>query len=132
MRGAIGEVNMDVIDAVAREKVREVKSVASALLCLDARAVFAFMKIDKHTWPFAARLCLFFPEAQNWLRRRVMNRCAQPGDMLVAQAGQRRINRPNFKRPPEPFQREHLHVAKGVRDDRVTRVEITESHRPSD
>src|SRR6266404_4299127 len=120
---------MDVIDVLMREKLGEIKRIASALPGLELRAIFPLVKIDKPSRPFAAGFCFFSPNPQNSLRWCVMNRRAQSGDMLVTQAGERRINRADFERHAELFQGQHLHVAKGLRDDRITRVKVTESHR---
>ena len=92
VRCAVGEMDVKVIHAVAREKVREVDGVTRTLIGLDEPAVFPLVKIDKCARPLAVRLCIFFPDAENLLRRRVVNRRAQPGDMLVPQTGERRIN----------------------------------------
>src|SRR5438132_3179560 len=121
---------MDMIDAVVREKVGEVKRVARPLPGLESRAIFSLVKIDNRSRPFATGLRFFFPNPQNLLRRRVTNRRAQSGEVLVTQAGERWINRADFKRHAELFQSQHLRVAKGLRDDRVTRGEITKSQRP--
>ena len=44
---AIGKLNMNMIDAVAYERLCEVEGIAGALLGLYARAVFLLMPIDK-------------------------------------------------------------------------------------
>ena len=129
MRGAIGEVNMNVIDAVLREKVGEVKRIARALPGFEAWAIFPLVKIDKRSRPLAAGLRFFFSNPQNLLWRRVTDWRAQSRDVLVTQAGERRINRADLKRDAELFQSQHLHVAKSLREHGVTRIEIAEPHR---
>src|SRR4029453_8802756 len=61
VRCPISEVHMKMIDAVAREKVREVERIARALFGLEARAVFLLVLIDKRARPFAGRLRVFLP-----------------------------------------------------------------------
>src|SRR5437868_13986533 len=46
----------------------------------------------------------------------------------MAQAGQRWIHRTDHKFDTAPFERQHLRVAKGLRDYWVTRVKIAKSH----
>ena len=62
MRGAVGEVHMKMIDAVARKKVRKVKRIARALFGLETRTVFPLVLIDKRTGPFPGRFSVFIPK----------------------------------------------------------------------
>ena len=120
MCGPIGKMNAEVSHAAAGKKIGEVKSVARALPGLECRPIFPLVKIDKSGGPLSAGLRFLFPDMQNLLRGCVANRCAQSRDVFVSQTGERRINGANFERPSKPFQSQHLHVAKGVRDNRVT------------
>ena len=73
MRCAIGKVDMKTIDAVAREKIREIERVACALFSLNAWTVFAFVSINELTWPFSSGFRFLFPDPQDFLRWRVVN-----------------------------------------------------------
>src|SRR6266568_8509969 len=57
-----------------------------------------------------------------------MNGGAKPGDMFVPQTGEWRINRANLKLDAAPLQRQHLSIAKRLRNDRIPGVKITEPH----
>jgi hypothetical protein len=58
-----------------------------------------------------------------------MNGRAQTGDMLVAQARERGVHRADLKLETEPFQRQHLRVAKRLRKHWIPGVKIAETHR---
>ena len=58
-----------------------------------------------------------------------MNGRAQTGNMLVPQARERGIHRADLKLEAEPFQRQHLRVAKRLGKDGITGVKIAETHR---
>lgn len=57
-----------------------------------------------------------------------MNGRAQAGDMFVTQAGKWRIDRSDRQFETKPLQREHLRIAKRLRNDGIARVKITEPH----
>ena len=119
---------MNVIDTIAREIFCEVEGIACALPCFDTRAVFPLVLIDELTRPFAGCFRIVFPDFENLLRRRVVDGRTEPGDVFVTQTGERRIDRANLKFDAAPFQRQHLRIAKRLRDDGVAGVKITESH----
>src|SRR2546426_5266284 len=125
---AIGKVNVKMIDAAMREKVGEVKGIACTLLSFHLPSVFLLMPTDKLAWPSAHRFRSFLPDSQNFLGRRIVNGGTQPRDMLMSQTGERRINRTNLEVDPKPFQRQHLSVAKRLRDHRISGEKVTESH----
>ncbi len=112
VRCAVGEMNVKMIDATTREKLGEIEGIARSLLGLYLPAVFLLVPINKLDWPFASRFCIFFPDSENFLGWRVVNRCAQPRDMFVTQTRERRINRANLKIDANPFQRQHFRVTK--------------------
>ena len=58
-----------------------------------------------------------------------MNRRAQTGDMLVPEACERGVHRADLKLETEPFQRQHLCVAKRLRKHWIPGVKIAETHR---
>ena len=58
-----------------------------------------------------------------------MNGRAQTGDMLVAQARKRGVHRADLEFETEPFQRQHLRVAKRLRKHWIPGVKIAETHR---
>ena len=58
-----------------------------------------------------------------------MNWGSQTGDVLVAQAGERGIDRADFEFETEPFQHQHLRVAKRLRKHGIPGVKIAETHR---
>ena len=60
MRCAIGEMNVHMIHLVTREEVCEIEGIARALLCLDARPVFALVLLDQIARPSAGNLRVFF------------------------------------------------------------------------
>src|SRR4030095_780413 len=131
MRRAVGEVNVDMIDTVAREELCEVKGIASALPCFDALAVFPLVLIDVLARPFAggpAVFRFFFPDCKILLGRGVVDGSTQPGNVFVTQTGERGINRANLKFDAEPFQGQHLRIAKRLRDNRIPGVKIAEAH----
>ena len=112
MRCTIGKVNVKMIDATTREKLGEIEGIARSLLGFHLLAVFLLVPINKLGWPFPSRFRIFFPDSENFLGWRVVNRRTQPGDMFVTQTRERRINRANLKVDTNPFQRQHLRVAK--------------------
>src|SRR6266516_610033 len=57
-----------------------------------------------------------------------MNGGAKPGDMFMAQTRKRRIDRADLKFDAAPLQRQHLSIAKRLRNDRIPGVKITEPH----
>ncbi len=57
-----------------------------------------------------------------------MNGRVQTGDMLVPQARERGVHRADLKLEAEPFQRQHLRVAKRLRKHRIPGVKIAEPH----
>jgi hypothetical protein len=116
------------IDAAAIKELGKVQGIAGALFCLGLEPIFAVVLLNEITRPFAGSVRLALEDLQNLLRRRVVDGRAQSGDMFVAQAGERRINRADHKLDPAPFESEHFRIAKRLRDYRVTRIEITEPH----
>src|SRR5215831_4504441 len=131
MRRAVSEMNVHMIGIVAREEVSKVKSIACALFCLGSRSIGSLVLFDQFAWPFAGcapSFCILFPDSENLLGRRVVNRCTQPGNMFVPQTGERRMNRANPKVDTEPLQGQHLRIAKRLRNDGIARVKITKSH----
>ena len=62
MRRAVGKVDMKMIDAIAREKVREIERITGALFGFEARAVFSLVLIDKRSGPCPARFRIFLPD----------------------------------------------------------------------
>ena len=73
MRCAVGEVHMKMVDPVPREKIREIKGVARALLGLDAPAVFLLVPIDERARPCAGCFRILLPDPQDCLRWRIVN-----------------------------------------------------------
>ena len=57
-----------------------------------------------------------------------MNGRAQPGDVFVTQAGERRIDRTDYKLDAALFESEHFRIAKRLRDYRVTGIQIAQAH----
>ena len=58
-----------------------------------------------------------------------MNGRTQGRDMFVTQTGKRRIDRPDRQVETESLQREHLRIAKRLRNDGIARVKITKTHK---
>src|SRR5213083_1820774 len=52
--------------------------------------------------------------------------------MFMAQTGKGWIDRADLKFEAAPLQRQHLRIAKCLRNDRIARVKITEPHRADD
>src|SRR6266699_2341991 len=129
MRRPIGEMNVEVIDAVASEKIREIESVTRTLFGLGTRTVFPLVSIDELTWPFACGFSVLFPNPQNCLRWCVMNRSTQARNLFITQTGKRRINGADLKVDTEAFQSQHLRIAKGLRNNGIPGIEIAEPHR---
>jgi len=129
VRCAIGKVNVKVIDTIAREKIREIERIARSLLGLDLLPVSSLVPIYEFLGPFAGCFRILFPDSQNFLRWRVTDRGAEPGDMFVTQTREWWVNRANFEGDTKPFQRQHLSIAKGLGNNRITGIKITESHR---
>ena len=128
MRGAVREVNMKMVDLLALEEFREIAGVSRPRRRLHPAAIFLVVRLDQRLRPALFRARLFFPEPQDRRRRRVMNRRLQPPGMRVPNAGQRRMNRTDRESEPQPFEREHLRVAKSLREDGITRIEVAEAH----
>ena len=61
VRRAIGEMHMKMIDAIAREKVREVERIARALFGLKAWAIFPLVLLDQRGGPFSGFFRVFLP-----------------------------------------------------------------------
>ncbi len=57
-----------------------------------------------------------------------MNRRPQAGNMFMAQTGKRRVNRADHKLHAALFQRQHLRIAKRLRDYWVSGVKVTKPH----
>src|SRR5437899_11675171 len=113
---------VQIIDSVSREEISEIECVARAQACLRARAIFLLVLIDEFAWPFpscAACFRLFLPDSQNFLRRRVVNRRARPGDMLVPQTAERGLTGSSRPRDSEPLERQHPRPAKAPRNDGI-------------
>src|SRR5437868_13888796 len=119
---------MDMVDATALEMVRKVKGITRALLCLHTGAIFPLVPVDQVLWPFAVRFRVPFRNLQDFLRRRVVNWRSQTGDVLVAQTGKGWIDRADLEFQTEPFQRQHLRVAKRLRKHGIPGVKIAEPH----
>ena len=129
VRRAVGEVNVKMIDSIAREKVREIERIARTLLGLDLVPVFPLVPIYELLGPFAGCFRILLPNSQDFLRWRVTDRGAELGDMFVTQTREWRVNRANLEGDTKPFQRQHLSIAKSLGNNRITGIEITESHR---
>src|SRR3982074_1202512 len=124
--GAIGEVQVKMIDARLRKELREIEGVACALGRFVAPAVFFFVTIDKCARPFPMRLCVFLPNSKHRLWWGVADWRAQPRSVGVSQSRKWRVNRTDFEGETQLLQSQHFRVAKCLRDDRIAGVEITE------
>jgi hypothetical protein len=78
-------MNVKMLDATTPEKLGEIEGIARSLLGFYLPAVFLLVPINKLGWPFPSRFRIFFPDSENFLRRRVVNRRTQPRDMFVTQ-----------------------------------------------
>src|ERR1700674_256817 len=119
---------MKMADLVPGEQLREVSGISRPRRRLDPAAVFLLVRRDQRGRPsiFLARFLL--PQAQDWLGRRIKNRRLQSPGVRMPDAGQRRMDRADRERKAPPFEREHFRVAKRLRENRVTRVEVAETH----
>src|SRR5947207_637320 len=97
VRRAVGEMNVKMIDSIAREKVREIERIARTLLGPDLVPVFPLMSIYEFLGPFAGCFRILLPNSQDFLRWRVTDRGAELGDMFVTQTRKRRVNRANLE-----------------------------------
>src|ERR1043166_5402087 len=124
-------MDMHMIHPAARKELREIKGIARAQFRLHAWPIFLLVLRNERGRPFecgAASFCIFFPDPQNLLGRRVVNWGAQPADVFMAQTSEWRIHRADYELDAAPFQRQHFRVAKRLRDYGETGVKITEPH----
>src|SRR5207248_4139909 len=129
VRRAVGEVNVKMIDSIAREKVREIERIARTLLGLDLVPVFPLVPIYEFLGPFAGCFRILLPNSQDFLRSRVPDGGAALGDIFVTQTRKRRGNRGNLEGEIKPGQCEQLRTVKGTGNNPSTGIAISESPR---
>src|SRR6185437_12449446 len=120
VRGAVREMDMEMVNAFAAKQLREIARIAGPCGRLHRRAVFAFVRIDQFLRPsiFPSRILL--PQPHDGRRWRVVNRCLELSRVGMPNTRQRRMNRPDNQLETASLELEHLHVAKRLREDWVT------------
>ncbi len=125
---AVREVHVKVVDVVSGKQIGEIGGVSSAHRRLDLVAIFLLVCRDERIGPSIFRASFLLPESDDRLWWRVVNRGVQPAGMCVSNARERRMDRTNREGKSQMFEREHLRVAKSLRENGVTRIEISEPH----
>src|SRR5438094_2629610 len=86
------------------------------------------MRCNEHLRPSIFSASFVFPEPEDWGRRGVMNGGSQSAGMRMSNARERWMNRPDSEGKSKLFEREHLRVAKSLRENGIPRIEISEPH----
>ena len=123
------EMHMKMRHATAGEVVGEKKRVARASLGLEVRAVSRLVLCDESGRPSVVAACELRHRSDDSRRRRVANFRLQIRPVPVAKAREWRIDRADFQVHTAPLQRQHLSVAKCLRDYGIPGIEIAKPHR---
>src|ERR1044072_851971 len=120
MRRAVREVHMKMADLVPCKQLPEVGRVSGPGSGLDPRAILLFVRRDECLRPSIFRASFIFPKPENWRWRGVMNRRLQSAGVRVSNTRQRRMNGTDEQGESQPFEGEHLRVAKSLLVDGIT------------
>ena len=124
-----GEMHVKMRHATADELFGEKKPVARASLSLEGRTVSRLMLRDESGRPNAIATRELRHRSPNSRRRRVVDFRAQIRPVSVAKAHKWWIYRADFQVHAAPLQRQHLSVAKCLRDYGIPGIEIAKAHR---
>ena len=125
---AVREVHVKVVDFASGKQIGEIAGVSSAHCCLDLVAIFLLVCRDERLGPSILSANFFLPELQDRLRWRVMNLRLQPAGMWMSNARERGMDRAARKSKSQTLERERLRVAKSLRENGITRIEVCEPH----
>lgn len=128
MGRTIRKMDMKVLDVISSEQVCEITGISSAERGFYSRAIFLSMRLDQGLGPSFCRARFLFPKLKNGSRWSVVNWRLQLASVRMANGCERRMDRTNCKGKSKAFEGQHLGIAKSLRENRVTRIEISEPH----
>ena len=123
VRGAVGKVDMHMLHAEAAEQAGEIPGIARPHGRFVTGAVALAVIVDEGT-ELRLEIGMLGAGIEQVRWRRVVNLRLEPIQALVAEGVRRAIQGTDFQFKPHAFERQHLGIAEGLRDDRITAEEV--------